>query len=231
MLARLLRRVADAGRAALRALRRRLAAATTACRPRARRGAADRSAPQQARAGRRERAPAPAAPRPAAERQAPALHARRPRAPGAPGQPRPRLAAGAAHRPARDAAALASAAVSRVLAAEIAGRRPGRAAQDVGRDDRPDPRDGRRESALGRRAHPGRTPEAGHPRGQVDHPEVHARRPPAAARGQTWATFLRNHADDDLGLRLPPGHRPAASGRCTPSSSSRSARAGWSTSA
>ena len=37
-------------------------------------------------------------------------------------------------------------------------------------------------------------------------------------RGQTWATFLRNHAAGDLGLRLPAGHRPASSARCARSS-------------
>ena len=79
----------------------------------------------------------------------------------------------------------------------------------AGGDRRPDPADGGREPALGRRADPRRAGQAGHPRGQAHHPDLPARhRARPRPRGQTWATFLRNHAARDLGLRLPAGDRP-----------------------
>ena len=108
MPARLLRRLIARGRAVVHRLRDQLMAATRpATAPVAAGALVDLARSQVGPAG-RERAPAPAARHPAAERQATALHARRPGALGAPGQPHSRLAARAADRPAGDAAALAS---------------------------------------------------------------------------------------------------------------------------
>jgi putative transposase len=54
---------------------------------------------------------------------------------------------------------------------------------------------------------------------------MRAARPPRRA-GQSWATFLRNHAPDIWACDFLPVTTPC-SGPCTPSSWSRSGRAGW----
>src|SRR5436305_13656103 len=56
------------------------------------------------------------------------------------------------------------------------------------------PADGAREPALGCRTDLRRTLEAGPPRRQADHLDPPAHRAPPRPRGQTWATFLHNHA-------------------------------------
>ena len=179
-----------------------------------------------------ERAPAPAARRPQPHRQAPAADRRRSRAPGAPGQPRPRLAAGAAHRPARTRCCAGIAQGFRLLLApEVAAARPAPQPKVARRDDRPDPGDGGGESAVGRRAHPRRAAEARHPRGKRTIQRYLRAGPPAAPRGPDVGDLpaqpRRARSGPATSCRSP----TCSSARSTPSSSSRSARAGWSMSA
>jgi len=91
--------------------------------------------------------------------------------------------------------------VPRALATEIAAS-VGTAAEGGGRDDRADPGDGRRESAVGRRAYPGRAAQAWCPRRQDHGPAAHAQRPPAASRRPDLGHLPAQSCTRHVGLRL-----------------------------
>ena len=173
-----------------------------------RRGAR-RSDPDEGRAARRERPAAPAARGPPPPGHAARAHPRGPPPPHPPGAPGARLASRAPHRAAGHAAALAPPRVPPRVAGQV--RRGHQAAAGVRRDGRADPAAGRGEPAVGRRAHPRGTPQARPPGRQTHRPAPHARGAAAAATGgRADLGHLRPQPRRrDLGLRLPPGHRPA----------------------
>ena len=204
-----LHRLTALGRAAAQGLRRRLLAAPRpASAPLVAGTLADLGA-EQAGAGGRERLPPPPTRPPAPQRHAAALHPGQPRALGAPGQPRPGRAVSPAHRAAGHAPALASPAVSLVLAPTVPGHRPRAPPATRARDGRPAHGAGGWQSPVGRGAHPGRAPAARRQRRQVDDPTLAARGPAAAPHGSDVGDLPAQSRPGHLGLRLPPGHRCA----------------------
>jgi hypothetical protein len=165
-----------------------------------------RPRPQQAPACHRECPAPPATPGPQPLGQAAALDTLRPRARRPAREPVAVVERRAAHRQARDGAALASPRVPAVLEAEIA--HDSARTQAASGDHRPDQGDGRRQPALGCRSHPGGVAEAGHQGRQTNDPTVHAARSSATPARPDLDDVRPQPCHGHLGRRLPASPRP-----------------------
>ena len=123
---------------------------------------------------RRERPVASAGHRRSTNDQAARVRARRSDVPRAARSPRTTMARCPSPGQTRDPASLAPRRIQAFLAMEDEAQ--GRKTKGFQRDDRPDPHNGRGQSALGSGAHSRRAPEAGHSSREANDPAVHAQR-------------------------------------------------------
>ena len=152
---------------------------------------ADRPCQEQVRTRDRKRTPSKASHYPAPTGETTRLCQSGSDTPGASGQDGSNLEAGAFHRSARDASAMASSGIQALL--EIQVQSNFCQTKDLRRDHRLDQGDGKQQSTVGSRTDPWRITQAGSTCLQADHSEVHETRAHRKAT-RTDVEYLLTHS-------------------------------------